>query len=91
MLAGAEEHVPFGISRLVAGMPFCLGLVVVIIGCAELFTGNTLIVMAWVDGRIGLAALLRNWTYAYLGNLAGALAIVALMASTFTSSPLRRA
>ena len=47
---------------------------------AELFTGNALIVMAWVDGKVSLGALLRNWAYAYAGNLAGALAVVALMA-----------
>jgi formate transporter len=54
-------------------------LVLVIVGGAELFTGNALIVMAWASRRISLLALLRNWTLVYAGNLAGALAMVALV------------
>ncbi len=80
--AMAGTDLSFGPSRLLGGLIFSTGLILVVVAGAELFTGNTLIVMAWVDGRIGLPALLRNWTYAYLGNLAGALAIVALMAAS---------
>ena len=70
----------FGPARLLAGLVFSLGLVLVVVAGAELFTGNALIVMAWVDGKVGLRALLRNWAFAFFGNLAGALAVVALMA-----------
>ena len=59
---------------------FSLGLILVIVGGAELFTGNALLVMALVDGRIGVAALLRNWAIVYAGNFAGALGLVALVA-----------
>lgn len=78
----------FGPTRLLGGMAFSLGLVLVVIGGAELFTGNSLIVMAWADGRVETGALLRNWGLVYLGNLAGALGTVLLvhMAGTMTIS-----
>jgi len=69
----------FGPTRLVGGLAFSLGLVLVVIGGAELFTGNSLIVLAWADRRVGTAALLRNWSLVYLGNLIGALGTVALV------------
>jgi len=62
----------FGPSRLVGGVAFSLGLILVIVGGAELFTGNALIVMAWASRRISTAALLRNWALVFLGNFAGA-------------------
>ena len=76
-LAGTDAT--FGPWRLLGGVAFSLGLVLVIVAGAELFTGNALIVMAWVDGRVSLAALLRNWAISYLGNALGALAIAMLM------------
>lgn len=68
----------FGPARLLGGLAFSLGLVLVIVAGAELFTGNALIVMAWVDRRVRLAELLRNWGIVYLGNLAGSLATALL-------------
>lgn len=68
-----------GLLRLVGGLAFCLGLVLVIVAGAELFTGNNLLVMAFVDGKISLAQLLRNWGLVYLGNFGGALFIAALV------------
>lgn len=68
-----------GPSRFLGGVVFSLGLILVVVAGAELFTGNALIVMAWVDRQVSTGALLRNWAYAYAGNLAGALAIVSLM------------
>ena len=70
----------FGPARLLGGLVFSLGLILVIVGGAELFTGNALLVMALVDRRIGLRALLRNWAIVYVGNFAGALGLVALVA-----------
>jgi formate/nitrite transporter len=58
---------------------FSLGLVLVVVAGAELFTGNNLIVMAWADRRIPLGRLLRNWSIVYLGNIAGALATALLV------------
>lgn len=68
----------FGPVRLLGGMAFALGLILVVIGGAELFTGNALIVMAWVDRKVGTAALLRNWGVVLAANLVGALAMVAM-------------
>lgn len=72
-MAGADPG--FGPQRVLGGMVFSLGLILVVVGGAELFTGNALMVMAAVDGRIGLAALGRNWGVVYLGNLAGAVGL----------------
>jgi formate/nitrite transporter len=72
----------FGPARLLAGLIFSTGLILVVVAGAELFTGNALIVMAVVDGRVKLSGLLRNWGFAFFGNLLGALAIVLLMRLT---------
>ncbi|MFZ5584876.1 MAG: formate transporter FocA [Thermodesulfobacteriota bacterium] len=71
--------VPWGLSRLVVGVTFCLGLILVVAAGAELFTGNNLIVMAWAGGRVSAAKLVRNWIVVYAGNLVGSLATAALV------------
>ena len=63
----------FGPGRWLGGIAFSLGLILVVVGGAELFTGNSLIVMAWADRHIGAAALMRNWSLVYTGNFVGAL------------------
>ncbi len=63
----------YGIARVLAGIAFSTGLIMVVAGGAELFTGNNLIVMAFASGRISWQALLRNWVIVYLGNFAGSL------------------
>ena len=68
-----------GPTKLLGGMAFSVGLILVIIGGAELFTGNALMVMALMDRRISFAALMRNWTIVYSGNFIGALAIAAMV------------
>jgi formate/nitrite transporter len=78
-LSGAEAA-PWGATRVLAGLVFSLGLILVVVGGAELFTGNTLIVMAWAGGRIGTPALARNWALVYAGNFVGALSIAGAMA-----------
>ena len=65
---------PYGIVRLLAGLVFCLGLILVVIGGAELFTGNNLIVMAWASKKVKTSSLLRNWTIVYIGNFVGSIA-----------------
>lgn len=77
--AGAADKMPFGMIRLVGGLGFSLGLILVIIGGAELFTGNNLIVMAWASGKVSTGQLLHNWLIVYLGNFAGSLATAVLM------------
>ena len=79
VLAGTDGVVPFGISRLLSGLVFCLGLVLIVVGGAELFTGNTLMVMAWAGGGVRLREMLRAWTIVYIGNFIGALGTAALV------------
>lgn len=77
--AGAQGVLPYGVTRLLSGVVFSLGLVLVVVGGAELFTGNALIVMAWASRRVTALQVLRNWTIVYLGNLVGALATALLV------------
>jgi formate transporter len=76
---GAAGMLPFGVTRLVAGATFSLGLILVVIGGAELFTGNNLVVMAWASGKVTSRQVLRNWLLVFAGNLTGALGIAALV------------
>ncbi|MHC4474408.1 MAG: formate/nitrite family transporter [Planctomycetota bacterium] len=71
-----DSTLSVGLTKLIGGLVFCLGLVLVIIAGAELFTGNNLIVMAYVSKKITLEQLLRNWSIVFVGNLVGALGIV---------------
>jgi len=68
------SSIPWGWGRLVAGLVFSLGLILVVVGGAELFTGNNLIVMAWSDRRFSTFKLLKNWGIVYLGNFVGSIA-----------------
>ena len=70
---------PYGVTRLLTGLVFCLGLILVVVGGAELFTGNNLIVMAWASGKVRGRELLRNWVIVYLGNFVGSIGTVVLM------------
>ena len=79
VIAGAGEMLPFGLVKLVAGVAFSLGLILVVLGGAELFTGNNLIAVAWASRHITTAAVLRNWTIVWLGNLVGSLGTAALI------------
>jgi formate transporter len=71
--AAGASGLPFGIAKLLTGVVFCLGLILVVIAGAELFTGNNLIVMAWASRKVSTIALLRNWLIVYLGNFIGSL------------------
>jgi formate/nitrite transporter len=64
---------------LLAGLTFSLGLVLVVAGGAELFTGNNLIVMAWASRKINALQLLRNWAIVYAGNFVGAVGTAVLV------------
>lgn len=69
----------FGPERLLGGIAFSLGLILVVVGGAELFTGNSLILFGWADGRIGTGRLLRNWGLVYIGNFIGATATAVMV------------
>jgi formate/nitrite transporter len=73
-LVMTEPQMGLGIARWVGGLAFSLGLVLVVVAGAELFTGNNLIVMAWASRKVTTFELLRNWGMVYLGNFAGSVA-----------------
>jgi formate/nitrite transporter len=77
-LTGAAD-LPWGVARVLAGLVFSLGLILVIVGGAELFTGDSLMVVACASRRIALGALLRAWALVYVGNIAGGLGTAALV------------
>ena len=72
VMAGGSE-LPFGVTRLLGGLAFSLGLILVVVAGAELFTGNNLVVMAWASRRVSTRRLLGNWALVYAGNFVGAL------------------
>ena len=69
----------FGPTRLLGGVSFSLGLILVVVAGAELFTGNNLIAMAWASRLIGTREVMRNWLLVYVGNVIGCLATVLLV------------
>ena len=82
-LVTTDAGLGFGLTKLLGGLAFCLGLVLVVVAGAELFTGNCLIVMSWMSGRTSLAQLLRNWGLVYFANLLGGLMLAGLMFYTY--------
>ncbi len=79
---------PYGVNRLLGGLVFCLGLILVVVAGAELFTGNNLIVMAWAAKKVSTGKLLRNWAIVWSGNLVGSIltAFVMLLSKQYTFS-----
>ena len=76
-LTGAQA-LPWGVARLLAGLVFSLGLILVIVSGAELFTGDSLMIISCASQRITPLALMRAWALVYLGNVIGALGTAAL-------------
>ena len=72
VMVRADASLGFAASTFLGGLVFSLGLVMVVVAGAELFTGNNLLVMAWADGRISTSQVLRNWAVVGLGNALGA-------------------
>ncbi|HEY5984426.1 MAG TPA: formate/nitrite transporter family protein [Anaerolineales bacterium] len=77
--AAFTAALPYGIVRMLSGLVFSLGLILVVVGGAELFTGNNLIVMAWASGKVSARGLLRNWVIVYLGNFVGSIGTAVLV------------
>lgn len=82
-LVTTDAGLGFGLTKLLGGVAFCLGLILVVVAGAELFTGNCLIIMSWMSGRTSLVQLLRNWGLVYFANLLGGLSIAGLMFYTY--------
>lgn len=79
--AGIASHSisNYGVSRIVAGVVFPVGLILVLICGAELFTGNTLMVLSYFDDKISIKGIMKNWITVYLGNMIGAFFISTLL------------
>ena len=87
IMTGVDAN--FGPARLLGGVGFALGLILVIVGGAELFTGNALMVMAAVDRKIKIRQLLRNWVIVLVGNLVGAAGLaIAFGLSSLLEGPM---
>ena len=79
VLVKSDPSLSFASGQLLGGLAFCLGLILVVVAGAELFTGNNLIVMAWADKKISLYDLLRNWIVVCIANLIGAVGMAVLV------------
>ena len=75
----AAGSVGTGLARLLGGSVFSLGLILVVLAGAELFTGNSLMVVGWLERKLNLKALAKNWSIVYIGNLIGSILIVYLV------------
>lgn len=86
VISGADGALPYGVTRLLMGLAFSLGLILVVIAGAQLFTSDALMVMAWASGKLPVARMTRTWLIVWLGNLIGALgtALLAFLASHYT-------
>jgi len=78
-LVVSDATLGFATSRVLGGMCFSLGLILVVVAGAELFTGNNLLAMAWVDRCLSTAELLRNWGVVCAGNFVGAAGLALLV------------
>ena len=78
-IVAADASLGFAASRVLGGVAFSLGLILVSVAGAELFTGNNLLAMAWADGRISAAEVLRNWAVVCAANFVGAAGLAVLV------------
>jgi len=78
-IVASDAAMSFATIRVLGGLVFSLGLALVLVGGAELFTGNNLIVMAWASRKVTTREMLRNWVIVYCGNLVGSLGLVVLV------------
>ena len=72
VLVKSDASLGFAAKQVLGGLVFSLGLILVVVAGAELFTGNNLLAMAWADGKISTRELLRNWAIVCIGNFVGA-------------------
>lgn len=79
ILVVSDPTLGFAASRVVGGVVFSLGLLLVVVAGAELFTGNNLLAMAWADGKISTIELLRNWIVVCGANFVGAVGLAVIV------------
>ncbi len=75
----SDATLGFATSQVLGGLAFSLGLILVIVAGAELFTGNNLLAMAWAEGKVSTYELLRNWFVVCTANLIGAAGLAVLV------------
>jgi formate/nitrite transporter len=75
----SDASLNFATAQVLGGIAFSLGLILVVVAGAELFTGNNLLAMAWADGKISTLELLRNWVVVCIGNFVGAAGLAVLV------------
>ncbi|MGI3027284.1 formate transporter FocA, partial [Vibrio cholerae] len=78
---GAHD-MPYGVTKLLGGLAFSLGLILVVITGGELFTSTVLTLVAKASGKISWMQLVKNWIVVYFGNMAGSILLVIIMLST---------
>lgn len=78
-LVSGDPSLPFAAQRVLGGCLFSLGLLLVVVCGAELFTGNTMIVMTAASKKISWGAVIKNWIIVFIGNFVGAVIIVGLV------------
>lgn len=79
VLIKSDPALGFAARQALGGVAFSLGLLLVVVAGAELFTGNNLLAMAWADGKISTLGLLRNWAIVCGGNFIGASGLAVLI------------
>lgn len=79
VLVKSDPSLGFAAGQVLGGVAFALGLILVVVAGAELFTGNNLLAMAWADGKISTLDLLRNWAIVCVGNFIGAAGLALLV------------
>lgn len=78
-LVASDASLGFAATRLLGGLAFSLGMMLVTVAGAELFTGNNLLAMAWASGQVTTREVLRNWLVVGLANLVGACGLALLV------------
>ena len=75
----STSSVAYGLTRLVMGLAFSLGLILVIVGGAELFTGNCMMPLGTLSGCAPLSGVLRNWFWVYIANFIGSILVAVII------------
>ena len=78
-LVVSDASLSFAVARVLGAVCFSLGLLLVVVAGAELFTGNNLLAMAWADGKVSTAEVLRNWAVVCAANFVGAAGLALLV------------
>jgi formate/nitrite transporter len=79
LLVSSDSTLGFGLAKFLGGSVFTVGLMLVVVGGAELFTGNNLIVIAALNKQVRWGELFKSWVVVYLGNFAGSILIAAFL------------